>query len=192
MLSRLLPASFVAYVLYKYCARPLLDPLSKPVYQITKTLLYLPPAFIGGLNNYTFARLIPLERLTPHDIQKQPGAKVALALVIPTVICIILTQAWQIRMGGLMPRYLKIYCTMGLILLILLPLPGLRLRIHHYILAMVLIPGTAFPTRLSAIYQGFLLGLFLNGVAAFGFDSILQTVEDVSNASYFYCGIRQL
>ena len=46
---------------------------------------------------------------------------------------------------------------------------------------MALIPGTAFPTRLSAIYQGLLLGMFLNGIAAFGLDSILQTAEDVSN-----------
>ncbi|PWY79238.1 LCCL domain protein [Aspergillus heteromorphus CBS 117.55] len=175
LFSRLLPASFVAYVLYIYCARPLLTPLSEPMYQFTKTFLFLPPVFIGGLNNYTFARLIPLERLTPNDIQKQPGAKVALALVIPTVICIILSQAWQIRQGGLMPRYLKIYCTMGLILLILLPLPGLRLRIHHYILAILLMPGTAFPTRPSLIYQGLLLGLFINGIARWGFASIIET-----------------
>ncbi|OBZ78556.1 hypothetical protein A0H81_00973 [Grifola frondosa] len=47
------------------------------------------------------------------------------------------------------------------------------------VLAMVLMPGTGFPTRLSAIYQGFLLGMFLNGVAAFGFDSILQTAADL-------------
>ena len=58
-------------------------------------------------------------------------------------------------------------------------LPGLEFRLHHYIISMVLIPGTAFPTRLSAIYQGFLLGMFLNGVAAWGFDSILQTAADV-------------
>ncbi|KAE8147038.1 LCCL domain-containing protein [Aspergillus avenaceus] len=175
LLARLLPASFVAFVLYRYCARPLLHPLSEPVYQVTKTFLYLPPAFFGALNNYTFARLIPLERLTPHDIQRQPGAKAALAMVIPTVICIILSQAWQIRQGGLMPRYLKIYCTMGLILLILLPLPGLRLRIHHYILAILLMPGTALPTRPSLVYQGLLLGLFINGVARWGFASIIET-----------------
>ncbi|KAH8434525.1 LCCL domain-containing protein [Aspergillus melleus] len=175
LLSRLLPASFVAYVLFKYCARPLLTPLSEPVYQMTRAFLYLPPVFIGALNNYTFARLIPLERLTPYDIQKQPGAKLALALVIPTVITIILSQAWKIRQGGLMPHYLKIYCTMGLILLILLPLPGLRLRIHHYILAILLMPGTAIPTRPSLIYQGLLLGLFINGVARWGFASIIET-----------------
>lgn len=175
LLSRLLPASFVVYVLYKFCAAPLLQPLSSPIYQLSKLFLYLPSLFIGALNNYTFARLIPLQRLTPMDIQQQPGAKLALALVIPTVLTVILTQAWQIRQGGLLPRYLKIYCTMGLIILILLPLPGLRLRIHHYILAIFFMPGTAFPTRPSLVYQGLLLGLFINGIARWGFASIIET-----------------
>lgn len=173
--ARLLPASFVSYVLYRYCAKPLLGPLSSPIYQFSKTFLFLPPAFFGGLNNYTFARLIPLERLTPYDIQKQPGAKLALAIVIPTIIGIIVTQAHRIRMGGLMPHYLKVYGTMGLIILILLPLPGLRLRIHHYILAILLMYGTAFPTRPSLVYQGLLLGLFINGIARWGFASIIET-----------------
>ncbi|KAJ5108589.1 hypothetical protein N7456_005264 [Penicillium angulare] len=175
LLSRLLPASFVIFVLYKFCAAPLLQPTTSPIYQLEKLILYLPPLFIGALNNYTFARLIPLQRLTPMDIQQQPGAKLALALVIPTVLTIILTQAWQIRQGGLLPRYLKIYCSMGLFILILLPLPGLRLRIHHYILAMLLLPGTAFPTRPSLVYQGLLLGLFINGIARWGFASIIET-----------------
>ncbi|OOQ85651.1 LCCL domain protein [Penicillium brasilianum] len=175
LLSRLLPASFVIYVLYKFCAFPLLQPIRSPIYQLEKLLLFLPMLFIGALNNYTFARLIPLQRLTPMDIQQQPGAKLALALVIPTVLTIVLSQAWQIRQGGLLPRYLKIYCTMGLIILILLPLPGLRLRIHHYILAILLMPGTAFPTRPSLAYQGLLLGLFINGVARWGFASIIET-----------------
>ncbi len=65
-------------------------------------------------------------------------------------------------------------------LLVLGLLPGLTLRLHHYIVAMMIIPVTAFPTRLSAIYQGLLLGLFLNGTAGFGFASILQSPEDVS------------
>lgn len=175
LLSRLLPASFVAYVLYKFCALPLLDPISSPEFQLTKTFLFLPPLFFAALNNYTFAKLIPLQRLTPYDIQRQPGAKVALALVIPTIIAIVLSQAWRIRQGGLMPRYLKIYGTMVIVLLILLPLPGLRLRIHHYILAILFMPGTAFPTRPSLIYQGLLLGLFINGVARWGFASIIET-----------------
>lgn len=69
-------------------------------------------------------------------------------------------------------------------------------RSHHYIAAMALIPATAFPTRLSLVYQGsvvlqaiqsatltvhhsILLGLFLNGAARWGFDSILQTPDQL-------------
>ena len=63
--------------------------------------------------------------------------------------------------------------------MVLALLPDLQLRIHHYIFAMVFLPGTAFPTRLSAIFQGVLLGMFLNGAAAFGYDSILQTTAEL-------------
>lgn len=176
LLSRLLPASFISYVLYLYCARPLLKPLaSPPSSQISKTILYLGPAFIGALNNYTFATWIPLQRLTPHDIKTQPGAPIALAIVITIVVSIILSQAWQIRMGGLFFHYIRIYLAIGVALIVLLILPGFRLRIHHYILGIMLMPGTAFPTRPSLIYQGLLLGLFINGVARWGFASIIQT-----------------
>jgi len=63
--------------------------------------------------------------------------------------------------------------------MVLALLPGVELRIHHYILAIMLMPLTGFPTRLSAVYQGLLLGLFLNGTAAFGFASIVQTSAEL-------------
>lgn len=56
----------------------------------------------------------------------------------------------------------------------------------QYIAAIVLTPLTAFPSRLSAIYQAFLLGMFLQGVAKFGFDSILQTAAEVQT---FFCSV---
>ncbi|KAK2746002.1 hypothetical protein FQN55_005824 [Onygenales sp. PD_40] len=174
--SRMLPASFIAYVLYVYCARPLLTPLaSPPVYQFSKTILYLGPAFVGALNNYTFALWIPIQRLTPHDIKAQPGAPLALAIMITIILSIVFGQAWHIRQGGLFFHYLKIYLVIGGGLILLLILPGFRLRIHHYILAILLMPGTAFPIRPSIFYQGLLLGLFVNGVARWGFASIIET-----------------
>lgn len=176
LLSRLLPASFIAYVLYLYCALPLLKPMtSPPVYQLSKTILYLGPAFIGALNNYTFAMWIPIQRLTPHDIKTQPGAPIALAIMITIIVSIILGQAWQIRSGGRFFHFLKIYIAIAVGIFTLLALPGFRLRIHHYILAILLMPGTAIPTRPSLIYQGLLLGLFVNGVARWGFASIIET-----------------
>ena len=47
-------------------------------------------------------------------------------------------------------------------LLVLALLPGLTLRLHHYIVALMLLPLTGFLTRLSAIYQAFLLGLLMS------------------------------
>lgn len=170
-MSRLLPAAFIATIFWRYCAVPLLDGLRA---QIEKTVLYLGFCFLGALNNYTFALLIPIERLTPRDLA-QPGAPIALAVIIIIIVAIVIGQIHYIRVSGNMPKYLKIYIAMALALLILLVLPGLRLRIHHYILALLFMPGTAFQTRPGLIYQGLLLGLFINGVARWGFASIIQT-----------------
>jgi hypothetical protein len=172
LLSRFLPAMFVALILYRYCAAPLLRGLTA---QLDKTVLYLGFCFVGALNNYTFAPLIPIQRLTSHDLKAQPGAPIALAIILTLVIAIVIGQIHYIRVSGNLPRYLRIYIAMGLGLLVFLTLPGLRLRIHHYILALLFMPGTAFKTRPSLIYQGLLLGLFINGVARWGFASIVET-----------------
>jgi hypothetical protein len=57
--------------------------------------------------------------------------------------------------------------------------PKMNVRIHHYILAILLLPGTAFQNRPSLLYQGLLCGLFINGIARWGFDSILQTPDEL-------------
>ena len=172
LLSRFLPATFITLILYRYCARPLLTGLTA---QLDKTILYLGFCFFGALNNYTFAPLIPIQRLTYRDLKSQPGAPLALAIILTSIIAIVIGQIHYIRVSGNMPKYLRIYITMVLGLLFLLALPGLSLRIHHYILALLFMPGTAFKTRPSLIYQGLLLGLFINGVSRWGFASILET-----------------
>ncbi len=172
LLSRFLPATFVVFILYRFCAIPLLTGLMA---QVEKTVLYLGFCFIGALNNYTFAPLIPIERLTPHDLKAQPGATTALVIIIVSILAIVIGQIHYIRISGNMPKYLGIYFMFVLGLLILLALPGLRLRIHHYILALLFMPGTGFQTRPGLVYQGLLLGLFINGVARWGFASIVQT-----------------
>jgi hypothetical protein len=102
-----------------------------------------------------------------------------LVIIVLLITAIAINQMRVFRKTGWLPHYLGWYILGGHVVLVLAKLPGLNLRIHHYILAMVLMPGTALPTRVSAICQGYLLGLFLNGAAAFGFDSILQTSADV-------------
>lgn len=183
--GRFLPAAFCAAITYKYTAKRTLTGLTA---QLEKTILWLGPAWVGALNNYTFDK-IPIQRLTPHDIKAQPGAVPALIIVVLSIFFIALGQAWAFRVEGRMPRYLLIYSLFVLGLLLLLAIPGQSLRIHHYILALLLLPGTCFQNRPSLIYQGLLVGLFINGIARWGFDSIIQTLESCSkmrSKSRFY------
>ena len=171
IVERFLPAAFVAVVVYLYCVKPQLTGLTA---HVEKTVLWLGGAWVGALNNYTFD-FIPIQRLTPHDLAAQPGARLALVLIVLIIFAIALGQIWYLRLEGRFPRYLAIYAVFGVVLIICVIIPHLNLRIHHYILALLLLPGTRMQTRPSLFYQGLLVGLFINGVARWGFDSILQT-----------------
>jgi hypothetical protein len=141
--------------------------------QVEKTVLWLGACWVGSLNNYTFDK-IPIQRLTPSDLG-QPGAIPALVGIICALLAIALGQAWCFRIEGLMPRYLGVYGIFVGTLLLMLAVPDLKIRIHHYILALIFLPGTRPQTRLSLLYQGLLVGFFINGIARWGFDSLLQT-----------------
>ncbi|KAH0564960.1 hypothetical protein GP486_001654 [Trichoglossum hirsutum] len=171
VVGRFLPAGFVAFVLYRYCVRPQLEGL---VAQYEKTILWVGGCWVGALTNYTLD-FIPIQRLTPHDLNQQPGAKAALSVIVIILTLIAVGQIYYLRLEGRLPGYLALYLLFGIGLAIFVAIPGLSLRIHHYILALLLLPGTAIQTRPSLLYQGILVGLFINGVARWGFDSILQT-----------------
>ncbi|KAJ4293595.1 hypothetical protein N0V90_008878 [Kalmusia sp. IMI 367209] len=174
-LGRFLPASFCMFAVYKFFVRRTLLGLDA---QIEKTILWLGGCWVGALNNYTFDK-IPIERLTPHDIKQQPGAIPALIIIVLTLLCIAIGQAWCLRVEGRLPRYLAIYGIYVAVILILVAIPRMNVRIHHYILGLLLVGGTSMQTRPSLLFQGILVGLFINGIARWGFDSILQTPADL-------------
>ncbi|TKX18266.1 LCCL domain-containing protein [Elsinoe australis] len=169
--GRFLPGAFCMAVMYRYAVRRTLTDLTA---QIEKTIFWVGAAWVGALNNYTFDH-IPIQRLTPHDLKAQPGAIPALIIVVLSIFFIAVGQAWCFRIEGRLPRYLALYGLMGGTLLLLVAVPKMNVRIHHYILGLLFLPGTSFQTRPSLIYQGLLVGLFVNGIARWGFDSLLQT-----------------
>lgn len=172
-----LPALFVGYAFWRVAFR-----FTMPAFRdapLEAMIWYLPTYWVGVLTNLTTDK-IPINRLTATDISERPGGTIAFTIIILIVFVFVLNQIRVIRKTGWLPWYFGWYVTGGLAVLVFAFLPGLQFRLHHYIISMVLLPGTGFPTRPSAIYQGFLLGMFLNGVAAFGFDSILQTAAEVS------------
>ncbi|KAJ6259224.1 hypothetical protein Dda_6122 [Drechslerella dactyloides] len=174
--SRFLPTAFAAYVLERFVVRRTLKGLNA---QIEKTILWVGACWFGALNNYTFNVWIPISRLTPHDLGQQPGAKAALAVIVIALVVIAVFQALAIRKEGNMIRYLQFYIFCGVCIGLLIAIPNLNLRIHHYILSLLLLPGTRLQTRPSLVYQGLLMGLFINGLAKWGWDGILQTSADL-------------
>ncbi|KAL2809589.1 hypothetical protein BJX63DRAFT_352149 [Aspergillus granulosus] len=170
-LGRFLPCAFVGFAIYYFAVRHTLKDLDA---HWDKTVLWLGPCWVGALNTDTFDK-IPISRLTPHDIQQQPGAIPALIIIILILLTVVITQALAFRNEGRLPKMLAVYGTLVAGVLALLAVPNMNLRIHHYILALLFLPGTTLQTRPSLLYQGLLMGLFINGIARWGFDSILQT-----------------
>ncbi|PUU72787.1 LCCL domain-domain-containing protein [Tuber borchii] len=183
-LSRFLPAAFCAFVIYKYAVTYTLS-LSRD-HTIEKTLLWLSGLWIGALNNITLDPIIPIYRLTGRDLRQQPHAITALVIVVLFLLVIVIFQAHFFRLTGRMPKYLLTYTGFGVGLSLLAAIPGSALRIHHYILALLLLPGTRLRNRMSLLYQGLLVGLFINGTARWGFAGIVETPESLRGRDGLY------
>ena len=171
-----LPTLFVGYAIWRLAYRFVLPAFRNA--PLESCFLYLSGFWIGVLNSLTLEQL-PLSRLTASDIKKRSGAIATLTVGVVIIFVLTINQLRVIRKTGWLPYYLRWYIIGGLVLLVLGLLPGLTLRLHHYIVALMILPVTAFPTRLSAFYQGLLLGLVVNGTAAFGFAPILERPVDV-------------
>lgn len=172
LVGKFLPAMFCAWVMYdKMGVRRTLNGLTA---QFEKTILWLGACWVGAMDNYTLS-FIPIQRLNKHDLDQQPGARAALAIIIILLAVLICSQVWFFRQEGRMIKYLKLYALFVGAIVISLAVPGLNFRLHHYIIALLLLPGTSMQTRPCLLYQGLLIGLFINGIARWGFDPFLQT-----------------
>lgn len=175
MVGKYLPVMFVAWVMYdKMAVRRTLKGLTA---QIEKTVLWLGACWVGALDNYTLSPNIPINRLNAHDINQQPGGVLALLIIVLALFFIVLKQIWFFRQEGRLIRYGKLYLGLlgGVLFCLVLKIWDLNLRIHHYFLALLLLTGTRMQTRPALLYQGLLIGLFINGIARWGWDPILQT-----------------
>lgn len=176
-LERFLPSCFVLYVLWSCSTKRALKRTedSSPLWEV---ILWYPLFWLGVINNMTFDRL-PVDRLTLSDLREQSGALLAVLAIITTILICAVIQAYKIWLSGRFRKYLAIYGSFVMGLILLSSIPNLTLRIHHYILAMLLLPGCATRGRTAIAFQGILLGLFLSGSARWGFAAIAETVSSL-------------
>lgn len=181
-LERFLPSGFILYVLWHSSVkRTLSDPppeLNAKPSPVSRVMLWYPFFWLGVLNNITFDRL-PVDRLTILDLKEQAGALLAVSSIISTIGICAFIQAYKIWLSGRFRKYLTIYLCFVFGLIFLANIPGLTLRVHHYILAILLIPGCATRGRTALAFQGILLGLFLSGSSRWGLASIAETIDSL-------------
>lgn len=183
-LERFLPTCCILYVLWRISAkRTLSEPINLDgsnlkISYLSRVFLWYPMFWLGVLNNMTFDRL-PVDRLTIADLKAQPGALFAVGSIIFTITTCAFIQAYKLWLSGRFKKYLFVYSMFVLGLVLLAKLPNLTLRVHHYILAMLLVPGCATRGRTALLFQGILLGLFLSGAARWGLAAIVETAESL-------------
>ncbi|CAL9730856.1 hypothetical protein MOUN0_K05688 [Monosporozyma unispora] len=168
--QRLLPLCFVLYVEWKGAVKRTLESGSS----LCKLLLWYPLLWLGVMNNITFDRL-PVDRLTPKDLKEQPGGAVAVGSIAATILTCAIIQAYSLWKSGRFRKFFKIYISFIFGLILLSSIPGLNLRIHHYILGAILVPGCATRGASAYLFQGILIGLILSGVSKWDFASIVET-----------------
>lgn len=172
-MQRFLPTMAMCFCIWRLAARFTLAHLELRA-PVERVVFYLSMFWVGTLINFTGAA-IPIDRLVAQDMREVPGQQAAIAILTILIVCIAAGQVYMFRKHGMLRWYLGCYliglATIGLLYLV----PGVHPHLHHYFMAFCLLPGTALQTRPSLLYQGFLLGWFINGAARWGFDSILVT-----------------
>lgn len=174
-LGRYMPCFFGLMFIYRIATE---YQLTGSKANLSRAVLWAVPFYLGILENYTFG-YIPVDRLMISDLNGQAGAWTAFIIIAVIVSAIVARQAYVIWARGYFVPYICLYLAMAAGLVILGLIPHVTLRIHHYILALLFIPGTFPRTGLSYVYQGLLVGLFVAGGSRWGFDPIVQTYEQL-------------
>lgn len=173
--ARFLPFCLGLVYVYHFAAKPQLKNMPA---SLSRALFYGTGFVLGVLENYVFGA-IPIDRIIVSDLNAQPGAWLALGIVIAVILAAAAGQAYGFWLAGKLRVYASGYGLVIFGLVVLASIPGQTLRLHHYILGLVLLPGTSLRTTPSLFFQGLLTGLYTSGVARWDFDSILQTADQL-------------
>lgn len=155
--ERFAPVLFVGAAFWRHAWRWVAPAFENSGYILERTVWYLAGFWVGILMNasrHFFFLLtvrvpdlsfpaatqvsldwIPINRLTPHDIQQEPGGLVAVIVLVIFLVAVVLNQLRVIRRTGWFFYYLKWYAVGGAVIGVLAALPGLELRLHHWIAA---------------------------------------------------------
>lgn len=171
--------------LESFVIQPPTTPRSLGTPSLSRVLLWVSGLWCGILENYTFANL-PVDRLMVSDLNARPEGWIVVIVFVLIIAAAIASQTYLIWRAGLFQRYIVVYVLLVLLLVglgFVGAANGLELRIHHYVIGLVLVTGASTYTHLGLLYQGLLVGLYVNGVGRWGFDSTLESPSALARGS---------
>lgn len=182
-LQQFFPSCFILHFLWHYSVRRTIscpsegeDAKGSSDSPLSRVLIWYPCFWLGVLNNVTFDRIL-VDRLTVADIKQQAGSALVVFVLLTCLLVCGTLQGYKLWLSGRFRKYLLFYSVLIAVLTCIALLPGLTLRIHHYILAILLLPGCNTRGRTTMIFLGILLGLFISGSSRWGLASIAETAS---------------
>ena len=182
-LQQFFPSCFILHFLWHYSVKRTISCPSEGEEvkgstdsPLSRVLIWYPCFSLGVLNNVTFDRIL-VDRLTVADIKQQAGAVLVVFVLLTSLLVCGALQGYKLWLSGRFKKYLLFYLMLIAVLTCIALLPGLTLRIHHYILAILLLPGCNTRGRTTMIFLGILLGLFISGSSRWGLASIAETAS---------------
>lgn len=159
---------FVTYVLYQRFGGH--ETIPEPLhFAVEWSSLWLPFFFFGlTINLWT----IDLVNFTvSSDMFNSPSNTAAFFIGLPILLVIILSQLVVIWRQARLVKFAVAYGLGIALFYVVAAVTGTYTHWHHWFNSLILFPLTNVSWKPSLVYQAFILGMFLNGVARWGFDS---------------------
>lgn len=113
-----------------------------------------------------------------EDTKTNVGTYIVIALIVVFVVYCAFVFLRQLFRLGVWRRFVLLYLLLvGWVLLSWALFHSSDFHLHHTMLGAVLLPFTRFPTPLAALAQSALLGVFVQGYAAWGWAAYLSTIR---------------
>lgn len=174
--QRYMVALWGVFVIYHIAAKAQLENMQA---NLSRAIFWVLPFYVGILENYTFA-LLPIDRLLISDFNSQAGGWITVVILTALIVLGAISQAFALYRAKKLKKMIIIYSAILAVICVLSVIPNETLRVHHYLLGLLFLPGTAIQTTPSLAYQGLCVGLFVSGVARWGPASILETSAHVN------------
>ncbi|KAI9337875.1 hypothetical protein DFJ73DRAFT_628761, partial [Zopfochytrium polystomum] len=145
---------------------------------LERALWNLSGFWVGTMYDAVFSS-IPIDRLTADSLTTRPGTLVAVIVIALVVLLLALIQLHTAWRSGFLLQHLIFYGSIGVSIAVLTSATKLQLHVHHFAVGAALVPMAGFATQLSTILGWVALGIASDGVARWGFDSLLQTTDEL-------------